>query len=56
MTKEEFKNTQFNINTLIDYKGRSYPVYSVDFQEELIGLNIEDECVKWVRYENCKVK
>lgn len=56
MTKEEFRNTKFSIYILIEYQGKTYPIYAVDFQEELIGLNIEDQCIKWVRYENCKVK
>jgi hypothetical protein len=62
MTIQEFKNTGFYKGIKAVYKGESHLVYSVDFEECLLGLVRGDDIKKyhmgiedmnWVRCENC---
>lgn len=63
MTICEFDTTGFGAGTKVEYKGVTCPVYSVDFEEKLIGIplhlvcgGVEDETeVQWVRCENCNL-
>lgn len=65
MTIEEFNNTRFKFGMKAEYKNNVYDIISVDFEENLIGLdNGIIECngcgtertdVMWVRCENCKI-
>lgn len=58
MTAEEFKHTRFGANTKILHKEHLYSIASVDFDEFLIGLSINDEhndIIEWVRCENCEI-
>lgn len=58
MTKKEFNNTSFGKGDTAVYNGKEYPVGSVDFEEQLIGLVMEieggdnPEERTWVRCEN----
>lgn len=57
MTQEEFNQTSFGNGDRAIYKNKVYPVASVDFEENLIGLlmNIsggEEGDISWVRCEN----
>ena len=57
MTIEQFDLTGFTGNQKVEYKGKEYVLYSVDFQEKLLAINYwndEDE-LKWVRCENVKL-
>lgn len=57
MTIEEFNRTGWKINVTAKYHGdgKTYPVLSVDFGEQLVGLKgaggVEDE-IYWARCEN----
>lgn len=62
MTQDEFDNTKFNSKTIVTYKGEAYRVHSVDFEERLIGIKVNDNDqeanesdteLTWVRCENC---
>lgn len=65
MTIEEFKNTCFYYGMTAEYKNETYFIASVDFEENLIGLDdgitecekcgCEQTIIKWVRCENCKI-
>jgi hypothetical protein len=57
MTQEEMKQARFGNGDTAKYRNRIYPIASIDFGENLIGLlmNIPggDECdISWVRCEN----
>lgn len=56
MTQTEFENQKFGAGDTAIYKGQKYKVASVDFEEMLIGLFIEDadedSNISWVRCEN----
>lgn len=58
MTIEEFNNQGFGAGDKAKYKdGNIYNVASVDFEEQLIGLDIEiegddEDIITWVRCEN----
>lgn len=55
MNKQEFKNTSFGVNIRIEYKEKIYRIASINFEEDLIGLDEEDDIINWVRCENCKI-
>lgn len=64
MTLTEFDKTKWTGGMKITYEWRfegvtkieGHSVCSVDFIERLIAFKIEnDECLKWVRCENCKL-
>ena len=54
MTREEFNHHSFGSGQSFIYKGESFPLASVDFEEGLIGLDTYDDIndCKWVRCEN----
>jgi len=57
MTIEQFDLTGFTGLQIVEYKGKEYVLYTVDFQERLLAINYyndEDE-LKWVRCENVKL-
>ncbi len=56
MTIDEFNNTRFGAGDKVIYDGKEYPITSVDFEEMLIGLNMESDNLidcEWKRCENC---
>lgn len=63
MTIEEFTQTGFHSGMKVRYKGEIRDLVSVDFEENLIGIESEEieceECgrvetgIQWVRCENC---
>lgn len=62
MTIEEFEKTAFSVNTKVKYKdGNIYNVVSVDFDENLIGIEMFphneeiNNAIRWVRCENCEI-
>lgn len=56
MTTEEFDNTKFLVFDKIEYKGEVKRIMSVDFEERLIGFNVENDSVlSWARHENIKL-
>lgn len=60
MTKEEFNQTSFGAGDKAIYQGEEYPIASVDFEEQLIGLvgvvsGADEDHISWVRCENCEV-
>lgn len=55
MTIQEFKNNGFRAGDRAIYQKKIYPIASVDFEEQLIGLVgvVEgSEEISWVRCEN----
>lgn len=55
MTQEEFLQTSFGKGDQAVYKGQSYLIRSVDFEERLIGLHeFVEGCddPQWVRCES----
>lgn len=59
MTKEEFDNEQWCINTEVIYNAIVCRVVGVDFSEGLIAIINKNEDIKtepfvWVRFENVK--
>lgn len=60
MTIEEFNNTKFSIHDWAIYKGAKYKIASVDFEEQLIGLLMNNDPenpkeISWVRCENAEL-
>lgn len=61
MTAEEFDKTGFTGGMRCLYKGKEYPILSVDFQERLIAINETDQEVTddmqldWKRCENVEL-
>lgn len=68
MTREEFNQKRFGAGTIIRYipTGKTFFVVSVDFQEQLIGVdedeffdNVPDDSeesgIRWLRCENCEI-
>jgi len=56
MKIEEFNKTRFGVKTIIKYKGEQFNVFSVDFEEKLIGfVENKDEQLTWIRCENCEI-
>jgi len=60
MTIDEFNNTGFTGSMQVKYKNRVRDLFSVNFEEALIGL-VED-CdgsdegdIQWVHCENCEL-
>ena len=58
MTQEEFDKTAFGFGMLADYKGKTFAIAQVDFEERLIGIvgevevADEDDDITWKRCEN----
>ena len=61
MTREEFANTEFYHGIKAKYKGKIYNIESVDFDEDLIALDMIEDYdsdeykIQWVRCENCEI-
>lgn len=57
MTVEEFNQRRYGAGMKCLYKGQELDIVSVDFEEALIGLEIEgdDENINWVRCENVEI-
>lgn len=56
MTIEEFENTKFVWNMKCIYKGKEYPIVSVDFEEKLISIFETDiNNPDWKRCENIEI-
>lgn len=57
MTQEEFGMIKFKAGMKAIINGKEKDVISVDFDQSLIGLEIEgdDENIDWVRCENCEI-
>lgn len=61
MTRNEFANTKFYHGQKVKYKGGIYNINSVDFAEDLIAIDMindcmsDDELIQWVRCENCEI-
>ena len=60
MTIKEFNQIGFGIGMKVEYKGNTYDIISVDFEEALIGIE-EIDCgdgdkeISWKRCGNCKL-
>lgn len=60
MTIEQFNNTRFGAGDEVIYKGETWPIIEVDFEEALFGIpnergitvEVADQ-ITWVRCENC---
>ncbi len=62
MSIEEFDNAKFSGKSKVEYKGSTYDVYAVEFEEKLIAINQfnysdsdEDFELQWKRCENVKL-
>jgi len=59
MTIAEFNAMGWTPGMTADYQGKTYPIASCDFEEQLVGLQrvleCESEDVVWVRCENVTV-
>jgi len=58
MTIQEFNDMRFGAGMQVQYRGKVYPIESIDFQEQLIAIcetGIEDEEFSWKRCENCEL-
>lgn len=61
MTIEQFDKTGFTSNMRCLYKGKEYTIFSVDFEEGLVGINennqevIDDMQLNWKRCENIEL-
>lgn len=61
MTIDQFDNTGFTGNMRCLFKGKEYPIYSVDFEERLIAINetnrevTDDMNFDWKRCENVEL-
>jgi hypothetical protein len=61
MKIEEFDNTEFGKGLKGLYKGQAYLIKSIDFEERLVGLLLEDNEegddyeLSWVRCENIEL-
>lgn len=53
MTQEEFNNIKFTFGMIAEYKGKTYYIVTVNFEEHLIGLYDSD--IIWARCENCRI-
>lgn len=61
MTIQEFNNTGFTGGMTAIFKGKEYPIVTVDFEESLIGIDenisgAEPDTVSWKRCENIELK
>lgn len=57
MTIDQFDKTGFQYGDKAVYKGETYPIKSLDFEERLIGLlgvsfGADEDDVTWVRCES----
>ncbi len=60
MTIDKFNETSFGAGMQVKYKGKIYPIKSVDFIEALIGIEekiigSEEGDIDWKRCENCEL-
>lgn len=61
MTQEQFDKTGFTGQMRCLYKGKEYPIYSVDFEERLIAINetnqdvTDDMPLDWKRCESIEI-
>jgi hypothetical protein len=62
MSIEELNNTKFNQGDRVIYKGVTYPVVVIEFDESLIGIPFDPRIkvevadqITWVRCENCEL-
>lgn len=57
MTIKEFSNTKFTGEMKVSYKGKIYNLRSINFEEYLFGLQLEQTSpgLDWVRIENCEL-
>jgi len=63
MTFEGFDNTRFSVKTVCIYKGKEYPIVSVDFKERLIAIyelpiweHEDNASPDWKRCENITIE
>ena len=61
MTLEQFTKAEFSADTKIKIYNYVYDIFSVDFEQSLIGIiqfpeeeNDMDK-VRWIRFENCEI-
>lgn len=55
MNPEQFDKAAFNNKTTLEYKGFTYRLAQVDFEERLFGLQDKQLGIFWVRCENVEV-
>lgn len=58
MTREDFSKMRFRSGMRAYYNDKSYPIFTVDFEEDLIGLdyyNDEEDSIRWVRCESINI-
>lgn len=57
MTIEDFDKTAFRAGMKVEYKGKNYDLSSVNFEEKLIGFDVDesDDDPMWARCENVQL-
>jgi hypothetical protein len=60
MTIDKFNNTRFGVNDKVIYDGKEYDIFSIDFEECLIGIDenipgADPGDISWKRCENCEL-
>jgi hypothetical protein len=60
MTIDQFNETRFGAGDKVIYDWKEYDIYSVDFEEALIGINenipgSDEDDISWKRCENCEL-
>jgi hypothetical protein len=60
MTREEFRNARFGNHDQVEYKGQYYNISSVDFEEDLFGIEMnipggDEGDITWIRCESSNV-
>jgi hypothetical protein len=46
MTKQEFDGYAFSKNTIVIYKGKQYPIYSIEFETGEIGFYCDSQIME----------
>ncbi len=54
MTIDEFNNTKFGAGDKVIYHGKKYPIASVDFEECLVGLDMECDLLEDIQWKRCE--
>lgn len=51
MTTQQFSKILYGKNDKVIYKGKEYPILSIDFDNHLIGIEIQPQGIKEVHCE-----
>lgn len=55
MTIEEFNKIPFTANMIAVYKEKEFPIFSCDFEEKTIGIQV-GKLLIWISCKNINVK